>query len=66
MDHQNEILNYLEKYCRKQDVKLKEIINLDDSKEKKFFVKVISQLFAFFFSLFIKIYLAALVTNFYY
>ena len=26
--YKNEILNYLEKYCRKQDVRLKEIINL--------------------------------------
>ncbi len=39
--YKNEILNYLEKYCRKQDVRLKEIINLDESKEKKFSVKVI-------------------------
>ena len=39
--YKNEIRNYLENYCRKQDVKLKEIINLDNSKEKKFFVKVI-------------------------
>ena len=39
--YKNEILNYLEKYCRKQDVRLKEIINLDKSDEKKYSVKVI-------------------------
>tara|TARA_Y100001954_G_C15478276_1_gene439097 strand:+ start:275 stop:625 length:351 start_codon:yes stop_codon:yes gene_type:complete len=39
--YKNEILNYLEEHCRKQGVRLKEIINLDKSDEKKYSVEVI-------------------------